>query len=140
MKIHLVKNEKEAIKGYRAVLYSAGKAINNLDTLSDNECEFILAQSLIDDFSVNQSGEVVLALLKKLRVNGTIVVGGTSLRVFCKSVFNGSINETDASEMIKDKLSMSNPETIISMLQGYGLKIQSSRIVGTHYEITAVRS
>ena len=140
MKIHLVKNEKDAIKGYKAIVYSPDKSINNLDLLSDNECDFILADNIIDDFSLSQTGEIIVSLLNKLRINGTISIGGTDIKVFCKNVINGTLSESDASEMIKNKQSMTNLNIMLEALKSTGLKIQSSRIIGARYEITAVRS
>ena len=140
MKVHLVKNEKEAIKGYKSIVYSPAKSISNLDLLSDNECDFILAGNIIDDFSLNQVGEVISNLLRKLRINGTITIGGTDLRLFCKNVINGLISESDASELLKTKQSMTNLNMMLETMKSAGLKIQSSKITGVHYEITAIRS
>jgi predicted SAM-dependent methyltransferase len=138
MKVHLVKTEASLIKGYTPVLYS--QTLNNLLTLSDNECEFILAGEVLDDFPKQEALNIIKSLLSKLRINGTLVIGGTDLRVFCKSVINGLIDENNASEFIKAKQSMSNCKEVTEMLKQLGLKIQSSRITGTHYEITTVRS
>lgn len=140
MKIHLVKTKEAAIKGYTPILYSPSIKLNNLESLSDNQGEFILASDLLDDFPLQEIPNIIQGLLKKLRLNGTIVIGGTDIRVFCKSLVNSTLNEADASKMIQAKQSMSNTQEIIKLLQQFGLKIQASRIIGTHYEITAVRN
>ena len=143
MKVHLVKSEESLIKGYKPIVLlptgSLGK-LNNLNILSDNECEFILANDTLDEFSRQEIPEVIQMLIKKLRINGTLVLGGTDIRVFCKSVINSTIDENQASEIIRAKQSMTNIQDILSLLQSTGLKIQSSQITGTHYEITAVRN
>jgi predicted SAM-dependent methyltransferase len=140
MKVHLTKTKESAIKGYTEILYSQASKLNNLATLSDNECEFILAGDVLDDFSRQEIFDVIQSLAKKLRMNGTLVVGGTDIRVFCKNVINSTLSENDASEIIKSKQSMTNLQETLDLLKGIGLKIQSSRIIGTHYEITAVRN
>jgi hypothetical protein len=140
MKIHLVKTKEAAIKGYTPVLYSPSIKLNNLESLSDNQGEFILASDLLDDFPLQEIPNVIQGLLKKLRLNGTIVVGGTDIRIFCKNLVNSNLNEADASKMIQAKQSMSNTQEVIKLMQQLGLKIQASRIIGTHYEITAVRN
>lgn len=143
MKVHLVKSEENLIKGYKAVIIlpvNSLAKLNNLSTLSDNECEFILANDLLDEFSRHEIPETIKMLTKKLRINGTLVVGGTDMRVFCKSVINSTLDENQASEIIRTKQSMTNLQDILTILQSTGLKIQSSQIVGTHYEITAVRN
>lgn len=140
MKIHLVKSQDSAIKGYTPILYSASIKLNNLESLSDNQGEFILASDLLDEFPLQEIPSVIQGLLKKLRLNGTIVVGGTDVRIFCKNLVNSTLNETDASAMIQAKQSMSNVQEVIKLMQQFGLKIQASRIMGTHYEITAIRN
>lgn len=140
MKIHLVKNKEAAISGYTPILYSQSIKLNNLETLSDNQSEFILAPDLLDEFPLQEIPNVIQALLKKLRFNGTVVIGGTDIRVFCKNLINSSLNEDDAAKMIQAKQSMSNTQEVVKLMQQFGLKIQASRIIGTHYEITAVRN
>ena len=140
MKIHLVKSQDSVIKGYTPILYSTSVELNNLESLSDNQGEFILASDLLDDFPLQEIPNVIQSLLKKLRLNGTIVIGGTDIRIFCKNLVNSNLNEADASKMIQVKQSMSNIQEVIKLMQQFGLKIQASRIIGTHYEITAVRN
>jgi hypothetical protein len=140
MKIHLVKTKEAAIKGYTPVLYSPSIRLNNLESLSDNQGEFILASDLLDDFPLQEIPNIIQGLLKKLRINGTIVIGGTDIRIFCKSLVNSNLNEADAAKMIQTKQSMSNTQEVIKLMQQLGLKIQASKIMGTHYEITAVRN
>jgi len=140
MKIHLVKSQDSVIKGYTPILYSTSVKLNNLESLSDNQGEFILASDLLDDFPLQEIPNVIQSLLKKLRLNGTIVIGGTDIRIFCKNLVNSNLNEADASKMIQVKQSMSNIQEVIKLMQQFGLKIQASRIIGTHYEITAVRN
>lgn len=143
MKVQLVKSENNSIKGYKSIallpLASLAK-LNNLNLLSDNECEFILASDVLDEFQNQEIVSVIDALVKKLRVNGTLVIGGTDIRIFCKSITNGLINELDGSSIVASKQSMTNMQNIIDILKNFGLKIQSSRIIGINYEITAVRN
>lgn len=140
MKIQLIKNKEEAISGYQSVVYSPSLMLNNLQVVSDNQSEFILASNILDDFALKTHQDILASLVKKLRINGTIVVGGTDIRVFCKSLINSSINESDASDIIGSRQSMSNLQNVVEMLKSFGLKIQSTHITGMHYEVTAVRS
>ena len=140
MKIHLVKSEKNAIKGYTPIIYSTANKLNNIETISDNEAELILAHEIMDDFSIDEIGMIINAIVKKMRLNATLVIGGTDLRVFCKSVINGLLPENEAAKFINQKHSMTNLNVTVDTLKQLGLKIQSSVINGVHYEITAVRS
>ena len=140
MKIHLVKSETSAIKGYTPIVYSTLNKLNNIETISNNEAEFILAGDILDDFPKQESIDVIQNLSRKLRMNGTLVIGGTDVRIFCKNVVNSILNENEASEIIRSKQSMTNLQETLDLLKSIGLKIQSSRIIGTHYEITAIRN
>lgn len=140
MKVHLIKNEESLIKGYKPVYYSASLKLNNLSSLSDNECEFILASEVFDEFSQQEMPNVIQQLAKKLRMNGMLVIGGTDIRIFAKSIVNGSMSEQDASEMIRTRQSMSNINDVLKIVQSLGLKIQASQIIGNHYEVTAIRN
>lgn len=140
MKIQLVKNKEDAISGYQPILYSSSLMLNNLQSVSDNQGEVILASNILDDFAAKSHKDVILSLVKKLRMNGSLVVGGTDIRIFCKSVVNSTITESDASDIIGSRQSMSNLQNTIEILKSFGLKIQSTHITGMHYEVTAVRN
>jgi len=146
MKIYLTKQQGSGIKGYTEVLYpfyqqdsSVESRLTGLYNISNNESEFIIANEILDDFPLNQIGDLVKTLLDKLRLKGTIVVGGTDVRLFCKAVVNSSIGEPEASEVIKNKQSMTNVNDVSKLLQSFGLSIQTTQIIGARYEITAVR-
>lgn len=143
MKVQLVKSEDSLIKGYKAIKLLPVKSLeqlNNLNLLSDNECEFILAANVLDNFSIQEIPSVITSLINKLRINGTLVIGGTDIRIFCKYIVNGLLSEIEGSDKISEKESMSNVQNIIDVIKNFGLKIQSSRIVGINYEITAIRN
>lgn len=146
MKIHLIKQQGSGVKGYMEVVYmpyqensSVESRLTGLANVLNNESEFIMASEILDDFPLNQIGELIQYLLSKLRLKGSIVVGGTDIRLFCKSVVNSTINEPDAANVIKDKQSMTNVNDVSKLLQSLGLSIQTTQILGNHYEITAVR-
>lgn len=140
MKVQLIKSENSLIKGYKPVYYSSSIKLQNLSPLSNNECELILANNILDEFNIKESPEIIASLISKLRINGILIVGGTDIRLFCKSIINGLLDEANASEMIGAVNSMSNVENTVKILQSLNLKIQSSQITGNHYEITAVRN
>lgn len=138
MKVHLVRAGSESIGGYTKIEYQGD--LSCLNVLSDNECEFILANDIMDSFSVSNIEHVVKSLLSKLRLNGTIVIGGTDIRLFCKHVVNSLINEKEAAEIIAKSQSMTSSNSMYDYMNGLGLNVKSLQISGVHYEITAVRN
>lgn len=137
MKIQILTGNSSPIEGYGH--FRVENESINLSILSDNECEFILANEAVDDFSTENIAVATQAIVKKLRLGGTIVIGGTDVRLFSKAVVNCTINETDASSIIKSKRSMSTAENIINLMSRLGLKVQNSVMSGIHYEVTAIR-
>ena len=78
-------------------------------------------------------------MAKKIRIQGTLVVGGTDIRLFCKHVTNGSINEAEASKIIDTVKSMTTLNESVDFIRALGLNIESTQINGIHYEIKAKR-
>ena len=137
MKIHVTRIDQETVENYNHVIVSDGH-INFLD-ISDNECQEILANDVLDNFSIDKVGECITSLVNKLRLGGTIVVGGKDVRLFAKAVLNNGISEIEASEIVNSCQSMSSINDVIPVLQHLGLKIINTNVAGIHYEVKASR-
>lgn len=146
MKIQLLTNKDEAIKGFTPIIYQPTENSDFVDPLLilqnvvDNECEFIMANEIIDDFELSKITGVLQRLISKLRLNGELVVGGTEIRLFCKNVVNDLIDESSGSEIIKTKKSMTSMNSVLKILESLGLKVKLTQMNGIHYEITCVRN
>jgi len=138
MKVHIVRPGEQSIEGFERVEISPQFGVD-VSQYSDNEIEEIFANDLIDSLSSDQVGEVVVSLVRKMRLGGRIVVGGTDLRMFAKMVINGSMNEEAASQMIGKSNCMVSTNIIMDTLRQCNLNIQASYINGVHYEIEAKR-
>ena len=137
MKIHVTRMDQETVENYNHVIVSDGH-INFLD-ISDNECQEILANDVLDNFSIDKVGECITSLVNKLRLGGTIVVGGKDVRLFAKAVLNNGISEIVASEIVNSCQSMSSINDVVPVLQHLGLKIINTNVAGIHYEVKASR-
>ena len=137
MKIQVAKMGEETIKGYKQVVCSDNYI--NLMEISDNECSEIIANNVLDNFSIEKIHECLVSLVGKLRLNGKIVVGGTDLRLFSRAVINNMITEQQACQMANSCNSMPSLETIKPMMNSLGLNIISSTLSGVHFEVTAKR-
>tara|TARA_R100001377_G_scaffold70336_1_gene45774 strand:- start:30 stop:446 length:417 start_codon:yes stop_codon:yes gene_type:complete len=137
MKIHVVKPDQEAIENFKKVVCLD----NNIDVseVSDNECELIMANDVIDSFDIPNIEGLLGLLISKLRINGTMVIGGTDLRLLCKSVINDQLSELDASQIISGLKSATSLESLRVAIQSMGLNFVSSQISGVHYELTLKR-
>tara|TARA_R100000008_G_scaffold86093_1_gene77881 strand:- start:13010 stop:13426 length:417 start_codon:yes stop_codon:yes gene_type:complete len=138
MKIHVIKMEQEAIEGYKKVLVS-DNYINFMD-ISDNECTEILANDVLDSFYLSNIRDCIVSLVSKLRLGGKLIIGGKDLRLFCKSVINGAIEEADGAQLIQSINSMSSLNEIKPFIESLGLKVLNTQLAGIHFEIVAQRA
>lgn len=137
MKIHVTTEDADAITGYTKVLV-ANETIN-FEGISDNQCEFIMANQIMDLFRTANIGVCLRGLVSKLRMGGTLVVGGTDLRMFCINTINGTSNPQASAETIGQCNSMTDPRDVSNALGSLGLTVVSRRVSGNNYEITAQR-
>lgn len=138
MKIQLVNDPSTGIEGYTIVNYMKD-GLNFLDTLSNNECEEIIATDILNNVPYNAIDGVLQKFISKLRFDGKLILGGFDLRIFCRSVVNNLISEQEALQVLQAIRSMVPCSTIVNKLISLGLTIQSSNINGSTYEITAIR-
>jgi hypothetical protein len=136
MKLHILRKSQSLVGGFTPLFLDDGLSLGEF---SDNECEFILAPDIMDNFDASTSQDLLAALTKKLRLGGTLVVGGTHIRLFAKAVLNGLVSSQEASAMVGQVRSMTYSNDIVEILRGFGLVIESSTMDGVHYEIRATR-
>lgn len=138
MKVNLTKSLDHSIKGYENILYLPNYV--DLNSVTDNEAELIIANEILDYFSIDKIPELIKLLISKLRLNGSLIIGGTEISVFCKSVINGMLDEREASKYIEQNQSMTDMNNILNLLQSFNLKIQTFKFSGLIYEITTIRN
>ena len=138
MKVHIVRPGEESIGGFERVEISPAFGVD-VSQYSDNEILEIFANDLIDSVPSDQIGVVITSLVRKMRLGGRMVIGGTDLRLFCKMVISGSMNEEAANKIIGKSNCMIPTNLVMDTLRECGLKIQASYINGVHYEIEAKR-
>lgn len=139
MKLHVLKQGEIAIEGYKKVELGPGFTLFGLEEVSDNESEEIFANDILDGIPLNLTQQVVSQLVSKLRIDGRLVIGGTELRVFLRSCLNQGIPERQAIEIIGASSSMTNLQTLCTLLSGVGLEIEETSINGVHCEVRCVR-
>lgn len=137
MRVQVARMGVETIQGYQHVVAS-DNYINFMD-ISDNECTEILANDILDCFSVEKIAECLQLLASKLRLGGSLVVGGKDVRLFSKAVINGQIKEQEASQLINAVNSMTSVGTVVQFVNSLGLNVVSTQIAGMHFEIKATR-
>lgn len=138
MKLQVLKIGQEGISGYDQVVVNQPDNLE-LSHVIDNSCEIILASDILDLFHPRNTLAVLQSLSSKLRLGGYLIVGGTDVRLFAKSVMNGLLTDIEASSVSSETYAMSSMEFVKEMLLKLNLKIFSVHIDGLHYEIKVVR-
>jgi hypothetical protein len=137
MKIHVIKPGQPTIAGYVPVTIDANSIA--LDVAADNQCTSIFAPDITDFFQLGVMHQLLSQLVKKLRLGGELVVGGTDIRLFVKSIANGRLGLNDGSQVIAGVQSMVSCDKIGNMLESMGLQVLSTHMDGIHYEIKCRR-
>ncbi len=140
MKIHIIKQGETAIEGYKKIELLPGFMLLGLDEVSDNEADVIFANDILDALPANVIQQTISQLATKLRLGGTLTVGGTELRTFTKNVTNQTIPEEQAVDIIRNSQSMVNVNKLSDLMRSMGLEIETTTINGLHCEVKCVRN
>ena len=140
MKIHIIKQGETAIEGYNKIEILPGFMLLGLDEVSDNEAEVIFANDILDSLPANVIQQTISQIAGKLRLGGTLTLGGTELRTFAKNVTNQIIPEDQAVETIRNSQSMVNINSLSDLVRSMGLEVEATTISGIHCEVKCVRN
>lgn len=125
---------EEPIEGFSIINFD-GQQFENMGDYSDNECRFILAPELLSYIPATSYPVVIETLLKKLRMNGEMVVGGTELNAFAEAVKKGQIDQETSAGVVAKSISMGEVNKVCELLNGLGNYQISWVCSGVHYEI-----
>ena len=139
MKIHIIKQGEQAIEGYKKIELLPGFMLLGLDEVSDNEAEVIFANDILDALPANVVQQTIAQLAGKLRLGGTLTLGGTELRTFTKNVTSQMIPEDQAIEVIRNSQSMVNINSLSDLVRSMGLEVEATTMSGIHCEVKCVR-
>ena len=137
MKIHVVTEGQEVIENFKKVV-SKNNSLD-LSGISDNECDTIMANDALDTFTIDEIEKLLTSLAKKLRLTGTMVIGGTDIRLLAKSIINDQMDDLQASRLISSLASATSLDALVRTVGSLGLNVVSTQISGIHYEATVRR-
>ena len=137
MKLQVIKPNQEPISGYETVVLTDTLDLSHVIA---NSCESVFCPDICDMFPAVDLAKGIEALVSKMRIGASIVLGGTDIRAFSKNVSNGLVPLLEASNIVGICRSMTTPDSIIQVFSSLGLNIESVNIDGIHYEVKARRS
>ena len=125
---------EQEVSGFDIVEWG-GDGFNKFYEYSDNQCEFILAPEILGYVPANAYQKIMQTLLSKLRVNGELVVGGTSLHAFASKVQSGEIDQDSSSAVVARSISMGEVHKVCDLINNMGNYQVTWSSAGVHYEI-----
>jgi len=138
MKIDIVGKPEEAISGYKPVVINEDGFVDLFD-VSDSECLEIRANGVVDKFKASQLESNLVALLKKVRLGGKLVLSGLDCNILSRQVISGQLDEKSLGVIVENINSISSLKTVSKILQSQGLQIQTQKLSGYTYQIVATR-
>lgn len=138
MKLQIIRDQSEAIEGYKSVL-ATNFMPPNVDDIIDNSCEFISVGDSLDLYDNETRNNILFSMLKKLRLNGELFLSGTEPRALSKMYINNMVGTESLSAVMKSTSSVVEIEQAISILEQVGLSVETSSINGYKYEIRSRR-
>ena len=138
MKIDIVGNPADAIKGYKPIIINEDGLIEMFD-VSDSECMEIRANGIVDRFKASQLQPSLVALLKKVRIGGEIILSGLDCNIISRQLISGKLDEVTFSHLVETNNSISSLATVAQIVQSQGLKIKTQKLSGFTYQIVATR-
>jgi len=138
MKIDIVGKPEEAISGYKPVVINEDGFVDLFD-VTDSECLEIRANGVVDKFKASQLENNLVALLKKVRLGGKLVLSGLDCNILSRQVISGQLDEKSFGVIVENSNSISSLKTVAKIVQSQGLKIQSQKLSGYTYQIVATR-
>lgn len=137
MKIYVTKEDEKKIENFQNI--SLRNFDQQIKEVIANSCETIVADEVVDFLSYEDMKKLINALSTKLRKNGELVVTGIDLGVVSRNVISGVISEEQYSTIIAYRGSMHFSHSIVSLLKSLNLTIETCKIEGIKYDITAKR-
>lgn len=156
MKINLLYGTDDILSGFLNIDPLAGKddekkilgPIDNLDSIcEDAECDYIIANDIIDYFSSREVDKIIEHWLTKLRHGGKIIIGGVDINEVSKGFINKQIDlihinvflfgEQDKPWQFRKSALTAND--LVKAIESFGLKIIKNRTNNYRYIVEAER-
>lgn len=131
MKVNIGNGE---IKGYLNLPESV-----DLSEVNDAECTEILAPTVVNIMHYTKIQEVLLQWHRKLRIGGTVILGGYDLVEFCKNVIRYSISKEEKNAIIAGSGCFFPLDEITTLCQLVGFKVKKRQLSGIRYTLELTR-
>lgn len=138
MKLYISENIDKTIEGYTVIPVIYGEI--NLNNIPNNSASDIVAIDAIDSIPHNKLNNAINIICSKLRLNGTLHVGGIDIYAISRGLLSGNIDLIEYNDLTFKNKGSYTAKYIIELLNSYNLNIQSAVYKGYYYEILATRT
>jgi hypothetical protein len=138
MKLQIVRNDNESIDGFVSLKVNEDFK-TTLSQVIDHSCKEVLMLDILDTMEYDQSFELLVGVLQKIRLNGSITLRGISSISFAHSLLSGPIDSKQASGIISNIHSIHDQRDVINLLESNNFTIDTVRLSGVAYELKATR-
>lgn len=138
MKIYVSENIDKAIQGFTIVPIVYGEV--DLSKIPDNGATTIVAIDALDTILPDKVNPFINLLCTKLRLNGSIHIGGLDPNALSRSLVSGNIEIDEFNKSISNKEALYPSKYITELLRLRDLTILSVIYRGNYYEISAQRT
>lgn len=138
MKLQLIRDQSESIEGFKSIIATSFMP-PSVDDVIDNSCELIILGDVLDMYPQETRNNVLVSVIKKLRLNGEISVSGVEARALCKMCVNNLISAQNLSTVFGMTNSVLELDQVVSILEQCNLQVETSKINGYKYELRARR-
>ena len=111
----------------------------DLSDVSDNECEQIVLNGILNQVETSQVVALLQTVSKKLRKNGKLCFNGIDLRVMCRRLLKGEIDDETFNHILNNSKSIVSLTSIKGIVHQSKLIIDSLVIKGEQYEFVVTR-
>ncbi len=138
MKLQLIRDQSEAIEGFKSVLATSFMP-PSVDDVIDNSCELIIMSDVLDMYPQETRNSALVSVVKKLRLNGELSLSGVEARALSKMYANNLISTEGMCSIFSATNSLLELDQAISILEQCQLEVETSKVNGYKYELKARR-
>ena len=138
MKLQLIRDQSESIEGFKSIIATSFMP-PSVDDVIDNSCELIILGDVLDMYPQETRNNVLVSVIKKLRLHGEISVSGVEARALCKMCVNNLISAQNLSTVFSMTNSVLELDQVVSILEQCNLQVETSKINVYKYELRARR-
>lgn len=139
MRLLITADEESKLDGFDTLLVKKDKH-EEIKNVVDSSCTFLVIEGAGDSLTYEQSVDLFTTSLRKIRINGDIIIRGISFDHLAGLYKSNEINIDIVNQEISKINSVQDYKNIIYILDNNGFTVNTVVFTGVMYEIKATRN